>query len=1542
VRYRTTRALVVAALAAGAALGLSSRHNDRLAAQSLPPCGTDMRILVVSAAGTEADFPAIKQALDYLGTPYDVYIAAQNPGGLTPSQLNVGCHAFYQGVILTTNTAVNATDLQTLASYEATFSVRQVTWYTWPTPDLGFNWATSSGSDPINARLTTAGSQVFTYLNASASASQIPIQYSWTYLTTPLDSTTVPLLTDDQGHSLAAIHTFPDGRQNLAMTFDSNPYLTHAMLLSYGVVNWVTGGLFIGERHAYMSPQVDDMFIDDDQWLMTTPCGTNVENTGHTFRITGADFTGVSTWQTLRQSAAMTAGLRLTMVFNGEGTTGNYSPDTLTSTAKTLQQQFYWVNHTYDHANLDAITSADAASEITLNNAVATTLGLTLFSPLNFVQPDVSGLGNVNFLNAAYSNGIRYVVSDTSKTGTGDNPSPNVGRWNALQAGIFQIPRRPTNLFYNVATPNDWLQEYNCMYNSYWGRNLTYNEVLDDQSTLLLSFLLRGELDPWMFHQPNLAAYQPNHSLLTDLLDATLTKYAGYYTLPIVTPTMDTLGQRMADRTALHNNRLSATIQPGVGIVLQSPVDVTVPITGLHLDGAESYGGQWISWVDLTANQPRVLPLPSSPADVAAPTVTAGAAQTVASDAAVTLTATASDPNNPPRTLTYSWAQTAGPAVALANADSLTATFSAPTLAVGDDPVTLTFALTVSNGLLTTKATTTVIVEPPVGAPSLSVGGPQIVLSGSSVTLTSTASDPNHPSRSLTYSWVQTSGPLVTLTAADAATARFTAPAIPIGEMPATLAFAVTVSNGALTTTSNTYVTVTPPIAPPTATSGGDQTVAAGASVTLAGAGSDPNLPLRPLTYRWVQTSGPAVALQNPNEAVASFVAPTLRPGAASLSLTFTLTVNNGSLTASAASTVTVQAPPLANAIGLVAAYDFNEGSGATVSDSSGYGNAGTISGATWAAGRSGSALYFDGTSNWVTVENSPSLSLNTGMTLEAWVNPEWLYRWPTIVHKEEPTSGGLSWALYASDNNAPPAVYSATPQDPWRHVTGPSLLPLNQWSHVAGTYDGAALRLYVNGVLVRSIAATGSMTPSTGPLRIGGNAPSIPFGGQFFKGRIDEVRIYDHALSQAEIQADMNAGPPMVTSVTPAAGTVNVATSTTARVTFSQPIAPGSITSASLSMTDSSLVPIAATVAYNASTLTATLTPAAPLANARTYSVSVKGGAGGVTDTDGTPLPADYVWSFTTESDTTGPTISNVKAAPTNRTAVITWTTNEPATSRLDYGTAADALPLNVSDGALVTSHSMFLSGLSPGKTYYFRVTSADAAANQRTTPATGSAPSTFVTSALVASYGFNEGGGSVLSDLSGLGNEGAIDGATWTTAGRFGGALSFDGVNDWVTINHSATLDLSTGMTIEAWVKPASSSGWRAILYKERPGTNAGLSYGLYSSDSSAPPAVYTAVPSNVWTHVTGTSMLPLNSWSHVAGTYDGATVRLYVNGVLVRSNSAPGPLLPSTGPLRIGGKSISAPGQFFQGLIDEIRIYNRPLSATEIRADMTTPVR
>lgn len=596
-----------------------------LAPSKVAPCpapttAINLKVLLISADGNEVDLPAIEQELNYLGTPYTLYITTKNPGQLTPDKLSNNCSALYEGVILTTGSlaylnngtwmsGLTAAEWTNLWDFEAKFRLRQVSWYTYPTADFGFRPASaaiSTNTQPYSTTYTAAAKAAFPYANT---ANPLPIQYAYTYLAQPLDTKTVPLLTDTQGDALAAIRTYPDGRQNLALTFDSNAYLVHTLVLGPGLINWVTKGIAIGDHQTYLESQIDDFFLDDFTWQPTTPCGSNLDLTGVSYRITGADLKAVVAWQNHLQTNPVTRNVRLDMTFNGYGATpGAYEPDSLTFYAKTVQGKFYWTNHTFDHLNLDAVDYNTALSEIGQNITEAQTLKLRQFTPLTMVTPDVSGLTNPNFLQAAYDSGIRYLVTDTSRPSY-NNPYANAGIFNPLQSQILMIPRHPTNLFFNVSMPNEWVAEYNCLYRAYWGQDLTYPQILDQESNTLLGYLLRGEMDPEMYHQPNLRAYDGTHTLLTDLLDATFAKYEALVSTPIHSLRMDQVGQNMTQIMQLHGATITASYTPGVGVTLTADQAVTVPLTGARIPGAISNGFQRIGYITLNAGISVIIPV---------------------------------------------------------------------------------------------------------------------------------------------------------------------------------------------------------------------------------------------------------------------------------------------------------------------------------------------------------------------------------------------------------------------------------------------------------------------------------------------------------------------------------------------------------------------------------------------------------------------------------------------------------------------------------------------------------------------------------------------------------------------------------------------------------------------------------------------------------------------------------------------------------------------------------------------------------------------
>jgi hypothetical protein len=293
--------------------------------------------------------------------------------------------------------------------------------------------------------------------------------------------------------------------------------------------------------------------------------------------------------------------------------------------------------------------------------------------------------------------------------------------------------------------------------------------------------------------------------------------------------------------------------------------------------------------------------------------------------------------------------------------------------------------------------------------------------------------------------------------------------------------------------------------------------------------------------------------------------------------------------------------------------------------------------------------------------------------------------------------------------------------------------------------------------------------------------------------------------------------------------------------------------------------------------------------------------------------------------------------ANPAAKSATVT----NGGSGSLDVSATDDAPWLNVTPATATAPATLSIApninGLAAG-TYNATVT-----VTATTAGATGSPKTIAVTltvappgsSGLVGAWGFDETTGGSAVDASGNGNTGTITGAARSTAGKYGGALSFNGTSDWVTIPDAPSLDLTSAMTIEAWIRPtAVGTAWRTVLLKEQPSS---LIYALYAGNAKGKPA--TDVFTNHDIGLNGVTNTALNAWTHLAATYDGTTLRLFVNGVQVSSKAVTGAIKVSTGVVRIGGNSVW--GEWFSGLIDEVRVYSRALSASELQADMARPV-
>jgi Abnormal spindle-like microcephaly-assoc'd, ASPM-SPD-2-Hydin/Cep192 domain 4/HYDIN/CFA65/VesB-like, Ig-like domain len=788
----------------------------------------DMKLLVINnSVANYADFPAIQQVLNYVGTPYQVVDAST---GVLPALSDGACHGYYQGVIFAyggdyysfggQNGATGLTYQQTLINYEITFKVRQLNWYDVPDTNFGMNNTGTQipSTQTYTANFTPAAASVFFYANT---ATPLTITNAAVNLATAGTGggTLTPLL-QSGSNIISAIYNNGQGQTFLTQTFDSNASLTHDLVVAYGLLNWVSQGVFLGDYHVYASPQVDDFFIDDSEWTPDAPCLTNLATRDRTapdasnlpvFRLNTADMTQLVSWQTSVQNdpSGLFKPFTLTLAMNGVGTVGNgdwtglTAPiissaasggvatfmaqdfaglpgqsvtitnttngggvlngtftinavshnssqvanqpgtatftvnvttnatiptasengafddsttatvtafDDLTANLQSYQGAFHWITHTYNHPSTlnglckstpdneptcgDAANSGDPTDDIDLEilsnrwiagdpNAqpswmldgdpsdVPVQLHFTDFNPSNAVTPGVTGLNDPNVPGYMYTDGIRFVVSDTSVIGqpnNGPNPSPNVGivsAFNGVDTGIYEVPRYPNDIFYNAASWSDDQNEFVCIYSNYVPPNSpagtqpaavppfnAYNasQILDFTSGIFVQNMLKGDMDPQMFHQPDLhfgnnyaaltaagptvkgqtgTPYPPVPipgltpssvgSLISDTYNLTFTKYKALYNLPVLSPTLDQAAGLMQARNAYNLSGVTASLIGQFGsqtISITMPTGgpettAVIPVTGLNTQGAETYGGQFISHIPVTAGAaPITYPAP--------------------------------------------------------------------------------------------------------------------------------------------------------------------------------------------------------------------------------------------------------------------------------------------------------------------------------------------------------------------------------------------------------------------------------------------------------------------------------------------------------------------------------------------------------------------------------------------------------------------------------------------------------------------------------------------------------------------------------------------------------------------------------------------------------------------------------------------------------------------------------------------------------------------------------------------------------------------
>jgi hypothetical protein len=646
-----------------------------------------------------------------------------------------------------------------------------------------------------------------------------------------------------------------------------------------------------------------------------------------------------------------------------------------------------------------------------------------------------------------------------------------------------------------------------------------------------------------------------------------------------------------------------------------------------------------------------------------------------------------------------------------------------------------------------------------------------------------------------------------------------------------------------------------------------------------------------------------------------------------------------GNVSVSAARTIIVDnsttfAPP-------VAAYAYNESGGTTAGDSSASGNAATLIGATWAAGRYGSALSANG--GLADAPDLDALSPGTAATMSAWI---YLTSAPTelasIVNKWGQSSDDeymfavtpgrqlyMAWRTEAGTGWGTPGFNEVT-------ASGPQI-PLNAWTHVAVVRNGTSLSFYVDGTLVSSSEAM-----DTQPFRNGGY--SLRIGGQqrggvnrFFPGRIDELRLYSRALTETGIASDMStaivppvdATEPTIALTGPAGGsTVSGTVSITATASDNVGVA-----GVQFRINGSNHGPETTTAPYAVSWNTTTIAN-----GSYTITAVARDAAGNVGASAGvTVTVANAV------VDTTPPAVS--VSSPANG-ATVSGTTTISASAFDNVGVAGvrfrlDGTNLGVEDTTAPYSVSWNTTTATNGS-HTVTVIARDAAGNTTTSaPVTVTVSNASPLSGLLAYFRFNEGTGRTAADSSPLGNQATLSGAAAWGSGRSGTALAVNGAG-YASVADMAGLTPGTAATFEAWVLLTEAPTELASIFnKWSQSTNDEY---LLALDASRRPFfswrtrdATNAYGSTSYNELSATAQVPLHEWTHVAVVRNGPVLTFYVNGAPVAEVAAMdnAPFRDGNNSLRIGGQGRSGAARYFPGRIDEARIHSRALTQAEIQA-------
>lgn len=645
-----------------------------------------------------------------------------------------------------------------------------------------------------------------------------------------------------------------------------------------------------------------------------------------------------------------------------------------------------------------------------------------------------------------------------------------------------------------------------------------------------------------------------------------------------------------------------------------------------------------------------------------------------------------------------------------------------------------------------------------------------------------------------------------------------------------------------------------------------------------------------------------------------------------------------------------------------VSVHHLSNGTTLSAADATANANNGTITGATANTGKIDGAASLSGAPQYINIGNSSSLGITGSMTIEAWINPADFSNYNGIVGK---TSGAYGFPkpydFYLTQGSGIPQLYRGNGQiNGYANVGGSSAPAANTWSHIVVTVSGNTVTHYLNGNVngTGTLSAAGAPANGTESVLIG----SRNDGATKFKGRMDEVRILNTALSANWIKTEYNnqSSPAAFYTIGAEVGTGNQLP-----VANAGPNQVITLPASSVTLNGSGTDSDGTITTYNWSLVSGPNTPA--IVSPASASTTVNGLVEGVysfrltvTDNNGGIGTSDVTVTVNSNSTPGG----KYRMITINHSQVSNaFQSNFPVMISGTYPylrTTANGGKVNSNNGydILFTTDVNAANRLSWEIEKYNPVTGELLAwVKTNVSPATDQVIYMHYGDNTISSFQGNVAGtwnsnyagvyhlanGTTLSaaDATGYNNSGTVTGASATT-GPLDGCANFTGGLQYINLGSDNNLGITGNLTLEAWVNPADYSNYNAIVGKTSGAYGIPKPYDFYLTQGSGIPQLYRGNGElNGYANVGGSAAPPAGSWSHIAVTISGNTVTHYLNGVANGSGtlSAAGSPLNGTDNVYIGTRNDMVTR--FKGKMDEVRIVNGALSADWIRTEYNNQV-